>query len=119
MKEVNRRIWTLEDSQFGQEEYTRLNHMFHDIVYKKSPNEHAFERYTYYHEMVAVLWRNYTRVYDRMQEAAAEHDAIIAALESRDENALETAIRTHSVHAKDNYMKQRAKMKAEAEKKQD
>lgn len=119
LKEINRRIWTLEDSRFGQEEYTRLNHMLHNIIYCKSPNDHAYERYNYYHEMVMVLWTNYNRMYKRMQQAAAEHDDIIAALENRDEQALENAVRLHSTHAKDNYMAQRdalAKAKAAAAK---
>ena len=107
LQEINRRIWTLEDTRFGQEEYTRLNHMLHDIIYRRSPNEHAYERYNYYHGMMMVLWVNYTRMLDRMQQAAGEHDAIIAALAAKDELALEQAIRRHSSHAKDNYMKQR------------
>ena len=115
MREINRRIYSLEDTDFGREEYIRLNAKIHDIIYSHSPNIHAFERYQYYHQLFTVMWSNYERVHQRMVDAADEHLEIIEALESGDEDKVRHAIKIHSINARRNFLAQRGLKVSESE----
>ena len=106
LKQINRQMQSVEDTPFGHQEYLRLNEMFHELVYEKSPNAFAAERWRYYHQIIRMLWTNYERVYDRMKQACEEHNKLIAAFEAQDADAVREIMHIHTDHAKETFLQQ-------------
>lgn len=108
LKQINRQMQSVEDTPFGHQEYLRLNEMFHELVYEKSPNAFAAERWRYYHQIIRMLWTNYERVYDRMKQACEEHSILIEAFEAQDAEAVRRVMFMHTDHAKETFLRQYA-----------
>lgn len=83
-----------------RDEYTRLNHVFHDYIVELSrmpllseclgnfqQRWHRFEKYYHLYPMSV----------GRMQQTMAEHREILSAIENRDKDAAEKAVRTHNI----------------------
>jgi len=114
LKQMNRQMQSVEDTPFGHQEYLRLNEMFHELVYEKSPNAFAAERWRYYHQIIRMLWTNYERVYDRMKQACEEHNELIVAFEARDADAVRRIMHIHTTHAKETFLQQYSRYNAES-----
>ena len=106
MEEINQQIKALQDTPFGHQDYLRLNSMFHQIVYDKCSNAVVIERWNYYHHLIRMLWTNYRRVYNRMQQAQEEHRLLIEAFKEKNEERVRQIIHMHSTNARKTFMSQ-------------
>lgn len=106
LRETNAMIGAVGDTDFGRQEYLRLNQIFHYTIYDKSPNSFARDQYEHYHQFIRVLWKRYKKTADRIRQVYQEHLDLIKTIEERDVDTMRNAIWQHVHHAKDNFLQQ-------------
>jgi len=107
LNSINVLIKTIANERKNGQLYETLNTEFHDIVINFGTNKLAEDRYYYYHDLLKAVRRSHSQYsFDRIKDAAAEHDEIIAALASRNKNALREAVESHSIAAMNNFILQ-------------
>ena len=73
----------------------RANRRFHRQIHLASHNRHLLQQLDLVHRTMALLATTSLAVEGRPEVAIAEHDAIVVAIEARDGEAADTALRTH------------------------
>lgn len=73
----------------------RTNRRFHKQIHLASHNRYLVEQLDMVHRTMALLATTSLAVEGRSETAVAEHEAIVAALESRDDEAAGAAIKAH------------------------
>lgn len=73
----------------------RANRRFHKQIHLASHNRYLVQQLDLVHRTMALLATTSLAVEGRSQKAIAEHDAIVQAIEARDADAADTALRTH------------------------
>lgn len=73
----------------------RSNRRFHKQVHLASHNRYLVQQLDFVHRTMALLATTSLAVEGRSATAVEEHDAIVRAIEARDGEAADTALRTH------------------------
>jgi len=73
----------------------RANRRFHKQVHLASHNRYLVQQLDLVHRTMALLDTTSLAVEGRSETAVAEHDAIVAAIEARDGDAADAALRNH------------------------
>ena len=76
-------------------ERARSNRLFHQQIHRASHNRYLIQQLNAVHRVMALLVRTTLDEVARATEAQDEHDAIVAAISSRDGDAACDAIRNH------------------------
>lgn len=74
---------------------SRANRRFHKQIHLASHNRYLIQQLDLVHRTMALLATTSLAVEGRSKTAVAEHDAIVKAIEARDGEAADTALRTH------------------------
>lgn len=74
---------------------SRANRRFHKQIHLASHNRYLVEQLDLVHRTMALLATTSLAVEGRSQTAVGEHDAIVQAIEARDGDAADTALRAH------------------------
>ena len=74
---------------------SRSNRRFHKQIHLASHNRYLVQQLDFVHRTMALLATTSLAVEGRSQKAIAEHDAIVTAIEARDGEAADAALRTH------------------------
>lgn len=83
----------LQNNRF--DEYSKLNKVFHQIIYDACSNKQAVEMINVIKTQLSRYHIRTLLVPGRNNNSYAEHSAILAGLKSRDEEAVAQAIQTH------------------------
>ncbi|GKY87223.1 GntR family transcriptional regulator [Sinisalibacter aestuarii] len=73
----------------------RANRRFHKQIHLASHNRYLVQQLDLVHRTMALLATTSLAVEGRSEKAIAEHDAIVQAIEARDGDAADTALRAH------------------------
>jgi len=76
-------------------ELARANRRFHNQLHLASHNRYLVQQLDLVHRTMALLATTSLAVEGRSETAIAEHDAIVKAIEARDGDAADAALRTH------------------------
>lgn len=82
------------------EQSLKYNTDFHTTLYKLADNREAFQLVEKHWQLINSLRASFGLGKNRTEEIIAEHEAILKALENRDEEALEKAASLHCLNAK-------------------
>ncbi len=74
---------------------SRANRRFHEQIHLASHNRYLVQQLNLVHRTMALMATTSLAAQGRGQIAQSEHDGIVAAIESRDEEAAEKALRDH------------------------
>ncbi|TYB83066.1 GntR family transcriptional regulator [Maritimibacter fusiformis] len=74
---------------------SRANRRFHKQIHLASHNRYLIQQLDLVHRTMALLATTSLAVEGRSKTAVAEHDAIVKAIEARDGEAADAALRTH------------------------
>ncbi|AMY69931.1 GntR family transcriptional regulator [Frigidibacter mobilis] len=74
---------------------SRANRRFHKLIHLASHNRYLVQQLDLVHRSMALLASTSLAAEGRTETALAEHDAIVRAIESRDEEAAQLALREH------------------------
>ena len=74
---------------------SRANRRFHKLIHLASHNRYLVQQLDLVHRSMALLASTSLAAEGRTETALAEHDAIVRAIESRDEEAAQSALRAH------------------------
>jgi len=74
---------------------SRANRRFHKLIHLASHNRYLVQQLDLVHRSMALLASTSLAAEGRTETALAEHDAIVCAIEARDEDAAQLALRTH------------------------
>ena len=77
------------------EEYSKLNKVFHQVIYDACSNKQAVEMINIIKTQLARFQIRTLLVAGRNRDSYAEHMAILESLKSRDGQAVANAIKTH------------------------
>jgi DNA-binding GntR family transcriptional regulator len=102
LRSLRKRILTDEDRKVHEKENSEL----HQIIVEASGNRKLQEMYHALnaHIKIVRIHAAETNWPVRMQEEQAEHEAIVSAIEAKDTETLNTAIRKHIYRAKDSML---------------
>jgi len=110
IRSINDKIAALQDSREDRIRFMELDRLFHNSIAAMSSNKPAMELYDNYHKMiVAIRKAGYMPLYSRVQQAAVEHEALVAALEKKDVLALKLATDAHGRGAENSFFSQNKK----------
>ena len=106
LKEILRSLKKRPASEEDRKTHDRENSELHQIIIEASGNRKLEEMYNALnaHIKIARIHAAEANWPARMQEEQAEHEAIVAALEARNGEALTAAIRKHIYRAKDSML---------------
>lgn len=74
---------------------SRANRRFHKLIHLASHNRYLVQQLDLVHRSMALLASTSLAAEGRTETALAEHDAIVRAIEQRDEEAAQLALRAH------------------------
>ncbi len=74
---------------------SRANRRFHKLIHLASHNRYLVQQLDLVHRSMALLASTSLAAEGRTETALAEHDAIVRAIEARDEEAAQLALREH------------------------
>ena len=74
---------------------SRANRRFHKLIHLASHNRYLVQQLDLVHRSMALLASTSLAAEGRTETALAEHDAIVQAIEARDEEAAQLALREH------------------------
>ena len=74
---------------------SRANRRFHKLIHLASHNRYLVQQLDLVHRSMALLASTSLAAEGRTETALAEHDAIVRAIEARDEEAAQLALRAH------------------------
>ncbi|GGH57678.1 FCD domain-containing protein [Frigidibacter albus] len=74
---------------------SRANRRFHKLIHLASHNRYLVQQLDLVHRSMALLASTSLAAEGRTETALAEHDAIVRAIEARDEDAAQLALRAH------------------------
>lgn len=77
------------------EALARANRRFHKLIHLASHNRYLVEQLDLVHRTMALLATTSLAVEGRSETAIAEHEAIVRAIEARDGDAADEALRAH------------------------
>lgn len=97
------------------EQLLEFNTDFHGTLYRLADNEEAFRLVEGHWQLINSLRMTFGFGADRGQEIVNEHEAILRALEKRDEKALEEAANLHCLRAKEDALLQMYRMELAAQ----
>lgn len=101
---VNREIATISTQEEVAQKFNALNRRFHDPLEQFCTNDYAIDLRQRYHQYITILVeKGKLHSLARVKKVAAEHDAIIAALDSGDMHQVRKAYHLHSAAAKEEF----------------
>lgn len=106
LRSINYQIKELLTEKKDLSNYIDLNTSFHGVLTSRCKNAKVLELYRYHHSLLRTMRKSYVPWESRIQDVVKEHDALIAALESKDIIQLKTAVDAHANQAMKNFIKQ-------------
>lgn len=108
---VNREIAMISTQEEVAQKFNALNRRFHDPLEQFCTNDRAVDLRQRYHRYISILVeRGRLHSVERVKKVAAEHEAIIAALDSGDMHQVRKAYNLHSAAAKEEFFWQLGQM---------
>lgn len=87
--------WKAAMQTAGEQELVRLNHAFHETIWRMAGNRYLFEQLRVLRGRIELSGRTTLAEPERVAEAAAEHAALLDAIQRQDAAAAEELARTH------------------------
>lgn len=106
LEEINNQIRELRNTPEDLSRHVKLNTEFHTAIYNWSYNETARTQHSYYHMLASMIRGRYRHSYERIQQIAVEHDAIIEAIRKNDKISLKMAVDRHETNSRSSLMAQ-------------
>lgn len=100
-----RQLVSREQQLRDGDELARHNRLFHEAIHRGAHNRYLVKSLAALNDSMWLLGPSLMRVAQRARTALDEHAAILAAIEKRDPNAAEAAVRAHVTGAKQERMK--------------
>lgn len=100
LESINAEIASLQDTPEDMKHHIGLNTSFHNAIFTWAGNRIAQSSHDYYHSLACMVRGRYRHPYSRVQEIVKEHEAIIAALRSKDAFVLKRAVDEHARNAR-------------------
>jgi len=106
LREINAQVALLKDTDEDKARYLDLNTSFHTHIFQWAGNSIAQSLHMYYHSLMRTLRSRYPHPYSRIQECHEQHEAIITALQTKNEFLIKSAADRHVIDAMNCFMEQ-------------